>query len=595
MHRFILFFNGLLAIALAMSCTHSKTSLSADELLGNAKYQAVAYGGYRNPDRAQAPTVQDIKEDLRLLHAMDIHFLRTYHARLYGHAENVLKAIAEIKAHDPDFEMYVMLGAWMQCQGAWTKAANHAVGDSLNNAAEIAKATELAASYPNIVKIIAVGNESMVHWAASYYVKPEIITVWVKHLQEQKSQGVLPASLWVTSSDNYASWGGEANYRGEALEELIEAVDYISLHSYPFHDTHYNSAFWYVPEKEENLDKKIIINRTMERAVDRVEGQVAEVKRYLEAIGSEKEIHLGETGWASADNSLYGASGSRAADEYKQHLYYQKIRSWCDSMGMSCFYFEAFDEPWKDQENAMGSENHFGLFDVQGHAKLPLHAELENHTFKNLGRNGSEPAISTRQGNRLLEQSLLPPFKSSVPVTLLEFPKDTLDAEISSFRILPIEENSEMNYPAVDLKITGWDGTCQAYADKSKSELTVIPGNGPWWGAALETQGAAMNLGEFRNGILQYEMKSSSANSTFELGMLSGNYGKGTQQRAGITFGNQASKKVATEWKNYSIAIATLVDDQFDLEDITAPLFLAGENSTQGDTIHIRKLRFSKQ
>ena len=39
---------------------------------------------------------------------------------------------------------------------------------------------------------------------------------------------------------------------------------------------------------------------------------------------------------------------------------------------MSCFYFEAFDEKWKDAANSLGSENHFGLFNINGQAKYAL-------------------------------------------------------------------------------------------------------------------------------------------------------------------------------------------------------------------------------
>ena len=42
--------------------------------------------------------------------------------------------------------------------------------------------------YPEIVKIIAVGNEAMVNWAWSYYVKPSVILNWVNHLQDLKNK-----------------------------------------------------------------------------------------------------------------------------------------------------------------------------------------------------------------------------------------------------------------------------------------------------------------------------------------------------------------------------------------------------------------------
>ena len=84
----------------------------------------------------------------------------------------------------------------------------------------------------------------MVHWAASYFVAPGVILGWVNHLQDLKSEGVLPADLWITSSDNFASWGGGGvKYHNADLEALVRAVDFVSMHTYPFH-THYNPVFW---------------------------------------------------------------------------------------------------------------------------------------------------------------------------------------------------------------------------------------------------------------------------------------------------------------------------------------------------------------
>ena len=78
----------------------------------------------------------------------------------------------------------------------------------------------------------------MVHWAASYFVEPGIILKYVNQLQQMKSDGELSEDLWVTSSDNFASWGGGSeNYHKEDLNALIKAVDYLSVHTYPFHDT----------------------------------------------------------------------------------------------------------------------------------------------------------------------------------------------------------------------------------------------------------------------------------------------------------------------------------------------------------------------
>jgi len=220
-----------------------KKEVTAKEILGNPAYQAISYGGYRGTSRDEQPTIEELKEDMRLLFAMGIRIVRTYNVQL-PHAANILKAITELKKEDADFEMYVMLGAWIDCKDAWTASPNHEE-ESEQNVGEIERVVALANNYKDIVKIIAVGNEAMVKWAASYYVQPNVILKWVNHLQDLKKKGELPKEVWITSSDNFASWGGGGEeYRVEDLNKLISAVDYVSMHTYPMHDTHYNPDFW---------------------------------------------------------------------------------------------------------------------------------------------------------------------------------------------------------------------------------------------------------------------------------------------------------------------------------------------------------------
>ncbi|MGB0790862.1 MAG: glycosyl hydrolase family 17, partial [Flavobacteriaceae bacterium] len=176
-------------------------SKNASELLGNPNYQAISYGGYRKESREFQPTLDQLKEDLRILFAMGIRIVRTYNVQL-PHATNVVKAIAELKKEDSNFEMYVMLGAWIDCEGAWTSSPNHEKEDYASNKAEIERAVELTRAYPDIIKVIAVGNEAMVHWATSYFVPPTVILKWVNYLQDLKNEGDLPSDLWITSSDD---------------------------------------------------------------------------------------------------------------------------------------------------------------------------------------------------------------------------------------------------------------------------------------------------------------------------------------------------------------------------------------------------------
>lgn len=384
---------------------------TAAEILGNPNYLAISYGGYRHKSRDIEPTIAELKEDMKILSAMGIKIIRTYNVHL-KEASNILETIRQLKQEDPEFEMYVMLGAWIDCKNAWTNMAPDHNAESEANATEIDKAVALTNTYPDIVKVIAVGNEAMVKWATSYFVQPSVILKWVNHLQSLKKEGRLPKDLWITSSDNFASWGGgDAVYHVKDLEKLIKAVDYISMHTYPMHDTHYNPVFWGVLQSESELSDIEKIEAAMLRAKDYAISQYDSVFNYMKNLGVNKPIHIGETGWASLSDGYYGPMGSKATDEYKEALFYKHMRDWTNSKGMSCFYFEAFNEQWKDPGNAIGSENHFGLFTIKGEAKYALWNLVDSGVFKGLTRN--EKAITkTYNGNleALMKDVLVPPM-----------------------------------------------------------------------------------------------------------------------------------------------------------------------------------------
>ena len=406
-----LFIISFFLIALCSKSGDLVMSKNAKDIIGNNSYPAISYGGYRGKSREIQPSIEDIKEDLKIMFAQGFRIIRTYDLH-HPFAENTLKAISELKNSDPDFEMYVMLGAWIQCKDAFKDVPIHNEEDLESNKVEIAEAVRLAQDYQDIVKVIAVGNEAMVHWATSYYLEPKYILKWVKHLQDLKINGTINNNIYITSSDNFASWGGGSEeYHNDDLDELIKSVDYVSMHTYAFHDTYYNPVFWNQSENSEDLSKKDIIKKAIQNAVEYELSQFNSVQEYVHGIDSSKQVHIGETGWSSVASDLYGYGGTEAADEYKLGLYYEMITDVCVAKSISCFYFSAFDEPWKDSQNENGSENHFGLFTVYGEAKYPLWKKVDQNVFDGLSRGGN-PIKKTFNGDfdALLETSNLPPI-----------------------------------------------------------------------------------------------------------------------------------------------------------------------------------------
>ena len=571
-------------------------------ILGNPQYQAFSYGGYRQGSREQVPTVAELKEDMKILQAMGVKLLRTYNTQQFAHAENLLKAIRELKNEDASFEMYVMLGTWVECAGAWGDQADHSKGNVANNTAEIEAAVRMVNEYPDIVKVIAVGNEAMVKWAVGYFVEPAVILKWVNHLQDLKAKGDIPASTWITSSDNYESWGGGANiYHSDDLVALMQAVDFISLHTYPFHDSHYNPAFWGVPDEQENQSTETQIEKAMTRAADYAKSQYEGARAYMERSGVNKPIHIGETGWATIAASSYGATGSKAADEYKEKLYYEKMRQWTDEAGMSCFYFEAFDERWKDAGNALGSENHFGLINLKGEAKYALWDMVDAGTFEGLTRNGN--TITKSFGGdkaKMMETVLTPPLSRDLgilEITTVNVNRPAGEAVTEAQYVVVHNAkdpatSADMTYPNSKLKLNSWEGTCGIEMDR-EGVIHLKTGTGEWWGAALELLGAGENMRGYANGFLNLEVKGDSR-AIFKIGFQTGTYAGGDQVNNGVSFGPSGQYKVNNQWLSYRIPVADL-NQGANLEDMTSVLFFLGESGFDGKDIAVRNVYYSRE
>jgi exo-beta-1,3-glucanase (GH17 family) len=553
---------------------------NGDTLLGNPNYPAISYGPFRTTvrDEANVPSVEELKEDLRIMEAMGIKVLRTYNTQGFSDTAKLLVAIDELMAEDANFEMYVMLGIWIEALNSWTDQPVIHDQESPNNDLEMAAAIEMVKQYPEIIKVMAVGNEAMVHWAP-YHVVPAIILDRVNELQQLKRDGDIPADVWITSSDNFASWGGENDYKNDDLAALIAAVDYISMHTYPFHDTHYNNEFWLVPEDEQQLSVMERVDSAMVRAHDYALSQVELVQDHMQSLDLAKQIHIGETGWSSYTNYLYGEAGSKAADEYKQKAYYDSMRSWSEEWGASLFFFQAFDEPWKgDQNNPGDSEKHFGLIDIEGNAKYVIWDMVDNGVFDGLTRGGMEIVKSFGGVEQNVLDTVVAPDNASGPI------------EGDVFEVL----GTALLQGGL---ATGWEGTAWAGVDEATAILTLAtpPTGGTkkdWgWGASIVPTGAAFDLTGFENGVLEFEIKGTTT-TNIQIGFKTGRWDLGNETSNYVIFG-PSGNPVTTTWTKYSIPVAELNSGNANFADVSNIFYFQGTVDDGGE-MEVKNIVFKK-
>ena len=88
------------------------------------------------------------------------------------------------------------------------------------------------------------------------------------------------------------------------------------------------------------------------------------------------------------------------------------MREWTNTEGISCFYFEGFDEQWKDSENPQGSENHFGLINLKSQAKFAIWDLVDDGSFDGLTRDG-KPITKTYHGDKeiLMQKVQIPTIR----------------------------------------------------------------------------------------------------------------------------------------------------------------------------------------
>jgi exo-beta-1,3-glucanase (GH17 family) len=308
--------------------------------------KAVAYSPYRtaaNADglAAEVITKAMIKQDLDLLLAAGFRLIRVFDS-----SDKVARQTLEV-IRDNKLNLKMQLGAYVQS------------GNDAFSRAELARCVALANEFKDIVLAVSVGNETMVSWSFNR-IDPAVMAGYIKTVRDQVTQPV-------TTDDNYAFWAS-------APTIITDVIDFAALHTYSELDTYFDPTRWEWKRKDVPAAQRA--TAMMDASIVEAKRQYQEARDYLDARGlSYIPIIIGETGWNAVD---LGRLKFRA-HPVNQKMYLDRLAAWAaegrtGAGPKAVFYFEAFDEPWKQ------GDDKWGLFNVQRQARYAIQAINANNT-----------------------------------------------------------------------------------------------------------------------------------------------------------------------------------------------------------------------
>ncbi|MBN2540413.1 MAG: glycosyl hydrolase [Bacilli bacterium] len=300
-------------------------------MMKDFKYgRAICYSGYRagqNPAIKSYPSYDEIKEDLLILEKK-FDYIRLYDPS--QHAKTVLEVI-----QNENIDLKVMLGIDLRGEISNPECAwggiytEEQIKDNIQtNEDNLQEQIRLAQAYPNIIFAVSAGNEAVPEWNENL-VSPKRVLYFVNQLKANTNQ-------LVTYCENNHYWTS-------ILQEVAEAVDLISIHTYPV---------WIGKGIDEGLETAI--------------NDFEMIARFY----PHKRCIITETGWTTKSNGR-GIVPEHASVAF-QERFVKEITEWADKNQVLTFLFEAFDEPWKGASNPDEPEKHWGIYDLYRQPKFTL-------------------------------------------------------------------------------------------------------------------------------------------------------------------------------------------------------------------------------
>lgn len=281
--------------------------------------KAICYSGYRlgqSPSTA-VPTPEQIAEDLEILVNDGYRYLRMYDPN--QHARLVLETI---RAKNLPLKCMIGIDSFPEISNPncpWDKQdfpEEVLQRNRERNDGELDKLIAMVKEFDEEVLAVSVGNENTPSWGARL-VPPERLLSHAKKLKEALNKPV-------TFCEGAFEWAH--------LQELGDYLDFISVHSYPYH-------------YGDKIEDAIAVNKR----------QYAEIQAQF----PDKQVIFTEVGWST--NTTNNAEKRSSVENQKRYI--TELNEWIEQNQIIAFLFEAFDEPWKGS-SAVASECNWGLYTV---------------------------------------------------------------------------------------------------------------------------------------------------------------------------------------------------------------------------------------
>lgn len=512
---------------------------------------AVNYSPYRTSRNeselaGEVITPANVLQDLRLVQASGIGTIRLFSSRAF--ARTVLEVI-----RDNGLDLKVQLGAY---PNPITGPAAEA-----DNIAELDACIALAKDFPTIVQAVSVGNETMVEWS-THKVPVADMARYIKRVRDAIQQPV-------TTNDNWLFWAS-------VPKAIAEVVDFAAVHVYPFLDTFYNPTAYdwrqkNVPEAER---ARAMIDATVVEAKAQFErARAGLVKLNLGVM----PMTIGETGWAAVDTPG-GPNLAFRAHPVNQKMYFDALQLWAqegrrDPQGpRAIFYFQAFDEPWKQGDDG------WGLFNANRQAR---------YVVQGLGTCGvtwaCEPGSYTlANAVKWVEPTLRLPAVGAPRYTLFADTPVAGELRAAGLRWDPF---------AISV---GQESTAGVASSDGGAHFVIAPNPVDFgWGMFMRAaDDSNENLSEFAGGRINFSVRSDGYPGKIEIGISTDTYDRDVQEAFVQIAPGEYGYCNTNQWCEVSIPVAAFlaVNPNLDLRYVLFRFIVADRFSITGKPLNLTGL-----